>query len=163
MCRMSVSTYVPCFMVSMKVFKTTMKTISGSSNWYFIKKETCLFANYWRNSEPRWPMFCTELDLMMGMEGLKHRKTDISNNIFHWFLLCPLAPEKRMWSNSHRSHHGVLPWNNTKATKVGLQHVLPATDAVHHDPSILMNFGCIFDVFDDVISRCLRQWSQNYH
>ena len=56
--------------------KTAMKTISGSSNWYFIKKEALM--SFWyvyllttnKIVGPKGQFFCTELDRKMEMKNL---------------------------------------------------------------------------------------------
>ena len=47
-------------------------------------------------------------------------------NIFSF--LCPLAPGKRICYDSHSACRWVQPWHNTKAQRVGLHRVPPATD-----------------------------------
>ena len=81
------------------------------------------------------------------------------------FLLCALAPEKRMCSDSHRTYHLFLCQHNSKV--LGLEQLPPTNDAAHTSMTptnflIFWNFKTFFDVFDDVISRSLDKWPQNY-
>ena len=95
----------------------------------------------------------------------KVNKKHFVNSSFSF--LCLLVPGKIIfWSPitySHIIYHLVLLLNTVKAPRVGLQHILPGTDASHTSRALpIYDWRCIwFDVFDDVISGGLGQWSQN--
>ena len=83
------------------------------------------------------------------------------------FFLWPLAPGKRMCYNSHSTYSWVLPWHNAEAPSVRLHGVPPTTDVANTFMTTPIFYSLAFtgvfdDVFDDVISRNLRQWPQNY-
>ena len=137
--------------------------------------------------EKTLPIF--KFNLSYRNEVIEKRKVRLAKLIFHVFstnvVVFNKAPRKspartNLFQKVKKEHfinhflspitysniiyHRVLLLNNVKAPRGGLHHILPATDASHTSRTLpIYDWRCIwFDVFDDVISRGLGQWPQNY-